>query len=264
MATIQIERNIQKGSFTTLRNDKWWLVPLIEDIVIIAFIIYTLAVMLTATSGMIYSKYGYVSPIYGINIIPHSFYTSLGWSATLSTAWIFIWAPLGFRASCYAERKIYYRGFFATPPACQVNGVDVRRGKYTGERSFPFILNNFHRYFAYATFVLMVLQTLDVLVALTYGIGIGTILMIITAVFLSLYVYGCHALRHAAGGGRNCYTCSPIAKTQYKIWSIGSKLNQHHERWFWCSLVMVMVVDIWIHLVVGNPSIDMFIKFPFH
>lgn len=262
MATIQIQKNIQKGTFTTLRNDKWWLLPLVEDIVIVIFILYTVADMLFGTSGMTYSSNGYVSPIFGINIIPQSFYASLGWSSAISTAWIFIWAPLGFRASCYAERKIYYRGFFATPPACAVNGIDVRRGKYTGERALPFILNNFHRYFAYLTFVLMVLQTIDVLVALTYGIGIGTILMVITAVFLSFYVYGCHALRHAVGGGRNCYTCGSVAKVQYKFWRIGTRLNEHHERWFWCSLIMVMVVDLWIHLVVMNPSIDMFI--PFH
>lgn len=263
METVSIERNIQKGNFVTQRNDRWWTLPFVEDVLIIAFIIYTVVVMLFGLDGTVYKDMGYVSPIFGINILPASFYNLIGWPEGVSTAWLFIWAPLGFRASCYYERKLYYRGFFANPPACGVTGVDVRRGKYTGERALPFILNNFHRYFFYATFILMILQTLDVLVAVFfYGIGVGTILMAITAVFLSFYVYGCHAFRHAIGGKTDCYDCGIRGNLQYKGWRIVTKLNEKHNVWFWCSLIMVMVVDFYIHLVVMNPSLDfVFFKF---
>ena len=253
METVSITRNIKSGSLVTDRNDKWWLLPLVEDILIGIFVIYTLVVMFFFTDGMTYAPMGYVSPIFGINVIPQSFYQSLGWNtAAISTAWIFIWAPLGFRASCYYERKLYYRGFFLTPPACTVSGPDIKRGNYKGESALPFILNNFHRYFFYATFVLMVLQTLDVLFALQYGIGLGTILMAITAVFLSFYVYGCHAFRHWIGGRVDCYDCGVKGKIQYKGWRIVSKLNEKHNVWFWCSLIMVMVVDFYIHLVASG------------
>ena len=56
--------------------------------------------------------------------------------------------PLLFRATCYYYRKAYYRAFFWDPPACAVSEVAPRKN-YTGEREFPFILQNLHRYAFY-------------------------------------------------------------------------------------------------------------------
>ena len=58
--------------------------------------------------------------------------------------------PLGFRLTCYYYRKAYYRGFWASPPAC---AVAEPHKKYTGETRFPLILQNIHRYFFYAALV---------------------------------------------------------------------------------------------------------------
>src|SRR5438067_1236350 len=64
--------------------------------------------------------------------------------------------PLGFRLTCYYYRKAYYRSFWLSPPACAV--ADAHR-RYTGERRFPLIFQNVHRYFFYLALPFAVLLT---------------------------------------------------------------------------------------------------------
>ena len=52
-----------------------------------------------------------------------------------------------FRLTCYYYRGAYYKSFWADPPAC---AVSEPRKIYLGERSFPLIMQNFHRYFSEA------------------------------------------------------------------------------------------------------------------
>ena len=65
---------------------------------------------------------------------------------------------LGFRLTCYYYRKAYYRSFWLSPPAC---AVAEPHAKYTGERRFPLILQNVHRYFFYAAVVVSLINTYD-------------------------------------------------------------------------------------------------------
>ena len=57
-----------------------------------------------------------------------------------------MWAPGGLRLTCYYYRGAYYKAFWADPPACTVGEP---RKTYLGERSFPLIMQNVHRYFLY-------------------------------------------------------------------------------------------------------------------
>ncbi len=52
--------------------------------------------------------------------------------------------PGRFRLTCYYYRGAYYKAFWADPPSC---AVGEPRKSYLGERSFPLILQNIHRYF---------------------------------------------------------------------------------------------------------------------
>ncbi len=147
MTTVNTERNFPLGTFTNQRKDNWWFMPLLQGLIIIIFIIYT---TITLFFPNIYGNgtfNHFRSPIfdmdlhnvYGIDIVK-----AIGWpnSPFLPAALLVLWIPIGYRATCYYMRKIYYRSFFGNPPACATNGLNIRRGKYTGERWFPFILNN--------------------------------------------------------------------------------------------------------------------------
>ena len=61
------------------------------------------------------------------------------WPAALpfSAALLILWAPGGFRFTCYYYRGAYYKAFWADPPSC---AVGEPRKKYLGEQSFPLIL----------------------------------------------------------------------------------------------------------------------------
>ena len=54
-----------------------------------------------------------------------------------SPAILILWAPGGFRFTCYYYRGAYYKAFWADPLSCTVG--EPRKG-YRGERSFPLIL----------------------------------------------------------------------------------------------------------------------------
>ena len=119
-----------------------------------------------------------------------------------SPALYVLWVPLGFRATCYYYRKAYFRSFFRQPPAC---AVPDRPGKYNGESRFPFILNNAHRYFLYLSIIVVGFLWWDAITAFDFhgrfGIGLGSVILLVNVIFLSGYTFGCHALRNIVGGG---------------------------------------------------------------
>ena len=109
------------------------------------------------------------------------------WPAALpfSAALLILWAPGGFRFTCYYYRGAYYKAFWADPPSC---AVGEPRKKYLGEQSFPLILQNIHRYFLYLAILFLFVLTYDVWKAMwftdaagqtTFGIGVGTLVLAI-------------------------------------------------------------------------------------
>ena len=96
----------------------------------------------------------YLSPFYSpeiFGISPHAIFgTAPGWWPAwlpkFSPAFLILWAPAGFRFTCYYYRGAYYKAFWADPLNC---AVGEPRKSYLGERSFPLIMQNIHRYFMY-------------------------------------------------------------------------------------------------------------------
>ena len=165
-------------------------------------------------------------------------------------------------------RRVYYRNFFLDPVACAVKDIKPIRLDYKGEKRFPFILNNLHRYFLYGAIVLMVIHWFDALNAMRFGskigIGIGTILIALDAIFLTTYVFSCHSFRHFIGGNTNQYSKGIINKIRYRAWRLSSKLNPRHNIYFWLSAFSVMVADFYIRLLalgILDPVFDLRLLF---
>src|SRR6266513_2973715 len=108
----------------TMRVDVWWLQPLLVFLGLSTFIVYS---TWAAFQGTHYFFGNYISPFYSPELL-------------------ILWAPGGFRLTCYYYRGAYYKAFWADPPACTVGEP---RKTYLGERSFPLIMQNVHRYFLY-------------------------------------------------------------------------------------------------------------------
>ena len=248
---------MQTGFGITARIDLWWIRPLVIFIVLSAFIIYA---TWAAFQGEYYAAGPYLSPFYSPELFgnsPHAWFgpKPVWWPLALpfSPALLILWAPGGFRLTCYYYRGAYYKSFWADPPAC---AVGEPRKTYRGENSFPLILQNVHRYFLYLAVIFVFVLLYDAWKAMwfvsefssekTFGIGIGTIVLAANAVLLSIYTFSCHSFRHMVGGFKDRLSNAPVQK---KIYDCASCLNRRHMNWAWFSLFSVAFADIYVRLV---------------
>jgi hypothetical protein len=166
---------------------------------------------------------------------------------------LILWAPGGFRLTCYYYRGGYYKGFWADPPSC---AVGEPRSSYRGERSFPLVLQNAHRWLLGFAIPILGFLCYDVWRALwwedpvtgatTFGIGLGTLVLAINVVLLGGYTLGCHTLRHLVGGYLDRLAGRPVRLTAYRCVSC---LNRRHMLWAWVSLFSVAFTDLYVRLV---------------
>jgi len=110
--------------------------------------------------GEFYAWGPYLSPFYSPEIFGSSSHALFGprpewWPALLpfSPAFLILWAPAGFRITCYYYRGASYKAFWHDPPSCSVGEP---RSSYWGENSFPLIVQNLHRYFLIFALALLV------------------------------------------------------------------------------------------------------------
>lgn len=245
-----------RGMGQTRRRDAWWVQPLLVFLGLSSFIVYA---TWAALQNAHYHFGPYLSPFYSPEIFGDSPHALFGpkpswWPGLIpfSPAFLILWAPGGFRFTCYYYRGAYYKAFWADPPNC---AVGEPRKSYWGERSFPLIIQNIHRYFLYLALVFIVLLAHDVWKAMwfkdlatgqvKFGIGVGTLVLAANVVFISFYTLGCHSFRHLIGGKRDRISEAGLAKAAYDC---SSCLNRRHQRWAWCSLFSVMFADVYVRL----------------
>lgn len=241
----------ETGFGKTLRRDRWWVAPLTVAVGLgICGAYATWAIL----QGDHFFVEPYLSPFYSPCITsqcPAAIrFLGIDWWP-FSPAILLMWVILGFRATCYYYRKAYYRAYFLDPPACAVG--EHRRERYRGETAFPFILQNAHRYFLYASIVIWGFLTYDTVKAFIFedgfGIGVGSLVLLANLVLLSGYWFGCHSLRHLIGGKVDCFSCARFGGARHGAWKGVTFFNTHHMFWAWTSLVFVCLADLYIRLV---------------
>ncbi len=233
-----------------MRRDNWWVAALLTSIGLGAFVVYS---TWAAFQGEHYAFGPYLSPFYSPEIFGSSPHALFGPKPSWIPAWLpfspallILWAPGGFRFTCYYYRGAYYKSFWADPPAC---AVGEPRSGYRGERKFPLILQNIHRYFLYIALLFILFLSYDAWNAMWFsggfGIGVGTIVMTVNVILLGGYTLGCHSLRHLIGGSRNVLSGRPIQK---KANDCVSHLNKRHMMFAWFSLFWVGFTDFYVRM----------------
>jgi len=243
----------------TLRQDRWWIQPLVSFTVLLGFVVYA---TWRAFENAYYYAPPYLSPFYSpcvsANCAPGSddFGRLIGAWWTLSPALLILVFPLGFRLTCYYYRKAYYRSFWLSPAACAVGEPHSR---YTGESRFPLVLQNFHRYFFYFGLVFNCVLTWDALLGFRnpegqWGhMGLGTVVLLVNAALLWTYSLSCHSCRHAVGGRLKHFSRHPL---RYRAWTLVSRLNGRHPMFAWLSLFGVALADLYVRLLATGTITD--------
>ena len=260
----------------THRRDAWWVGPLLTALGLGAFGIYATfrAFYPTLVDPIGYFQFGHgahepyvpigndethaylLSPFFSpVFVIP-------GLPAWVSPAIFILWAPGGFRLTCYYYRKAYYRAFFADPPGC---AVGEGRKKYSGETRL-FLFQNIHRYFLYVALIFLIILGKDAVDAalwpteaggLRFGLSIGTLVLTMNVVLLGLYTFSCHSFRHLVGGNVDCYSCVKFGQQRYKAWKGVSLLNKKHMLFAWTSLFWVGFTDFYVWMVATGTWTDL-------
>jgi len=240
----------------TQRRDRWWLQPLLVLLGLSTFIVYS---TWAAFQGVHYHWGPYLSPFYSPELLGESSHSWFGpqplwWPLWLpwSPAFLILWAPGGFRLTCYYYRGAYYKAFWGDPPSCAVG--ELRKG-YRGENSFPLIVQNIHRYFFYLALLFICFLAWDAWKAMwfedpttgqvSFGVGLGTLILMGNVCLLGGYTLGCHSMRHLIGGCLNELSKVPIRQ---KAYDCASCLNGRHMLWAWMSLFWVGLTDLYIRL----------------
>lgn len=254
----------------TLRVDRWWAQPLVTWILLAIWVIYATVRAFTnkyffaAQTSYTTGGGGAVDPA-----LPH-YLTPFASPCVTATCppeaqgfgqWFGSWYPaflpaalialifvLGFRVTCYYYRKAYYRSFWRSPSGC---AVPEPHGKYSGETRFPLIIQNAHRYFFYAAFLVGLVLTWDVIDSLRHGFGFGTLLMAANAILLWCYTLGCHACRHVIGGRLKHFSAHPV---RYKMWGWVSVLNGRHMQFAWTTLATLMLTDWYVWMLSAHAA----------
>jgi hypothetical protein len=244
------------GFGQTARRDLWWLQPLLIFLGLGTFIVYS---TWAAFQGEHYRHGEYLSPFYAPELLGDPEHAWFGGKPSwfpdwlpFSAALLILWAPGGFRFTCYYYRGAYYKAFWADPPSCAVG--EPRKG-YWGEASFPLIMQNVHRFFLYLALIFLVLLAYDAWRAMwftgpdgvtRFGIGLGTLILTANVFLLSSYTLGCHSLRHLIGGRFDAL--GGRSATRKSAYDCVSCLNRRHMMWAWLSLFSVGFSDLYVRM----------------
>jgi hypothetical protein len=240
------------------RRDAWWLAPLATALALGAFGVY-------ATFRAVYNKHYLVEGPASAHILS-PFYSPLiliPWLPSwLSPAFLILWAPGGFRLTCYYYRKAYYRAFFLDPPACAVG--EPREHGYRGETRM-LLFQNLHRYFLYFALAFLIMLAVDVVRACiwpvangsTFGVSVATLVLAVNVTMLGLYTFSCHSLRHLVGGNVDCFSCVAFGQARHQAWKWTSALNRHHMLFAWLSLFTVGFADFYVWMIASGRLADL-------
>ncbi|CAN5243427.1 hypothetical protein BH18CHL2_BH18CHL2_00600 [soil metagenome] len=256
--------DVRRGTATKSveRRDLWWVEPVVLVAVLGIFVLYSIWAGLANAN---YYSEPYLSPFYSPCIASSCPHVTFGaplvgdwWG--FSPAIFIVGFPLVFRLTCYYYRRSYYRAFFWSPPACVVPDA---RAAYSGETRFPFIFQNLHRYTFYLAVPVWAILTYDAALAFIFpmpahdgfrfGIGLGSLIMLVNVAFIGLYTFSCHSCRYLCGGYLDRFHTAPL---RFRLWTLVNRLNARHGLFAWLSLFSVGLTDLYIRLLASGAITD--------
>jgi hypothetical protein len=85
---------------------------------------------------------------------------------------------------------------------------------------------------------------------------VGSLVLTLNVVLLTLYLFSCHSLRHLVGGKLDCFSCVSFGHARNTTWKGLSSLNGHHMLFAWISLFGVGFADFYVRMVSSGMITD--------
>jgi hypothetical protein len=77
----------------------------------------------------------------------------------------------------------------------------------------------------------------------SFGIGVGTLVLAANVALLGGYAFGCHSARHLIGG-----RFDRLSPFRLKSYACVTCLNNRHKVWAWMSLCSVAFSDLYVRM----------------
>ena len=90
-----------------------------------------------------------------------------------------------------------------------------------------------------------------------FGVGVGSLVLLVNIALLSCYTLSCHSLRHIIGGNGDCFSCVGAGGPRHGAWRGVSILNERHMLFAWMSLFSVGPADLYVRPVATGAISDL-------
>jgi len=238
------------GLGRTMRRDAWWMENIPVIILLGGFGLYA---TLRAFEGKFYEVGPYLSPFYSplIDASHHWWHYSpalliLAFSARVPHDLLLL--PQSVLPSVLSGSSGLRRGRAGASQLSRRNQIPFHPAKSTS-------------LFLYGAIVFLGFLWYDAIRAfwfpgfdqkLHFGIGVGTLVLLVNIVLLTLYLLSCHSLRHLIGGKMDCFSCTTFNLKRHGAWKKASLLNERHMLFAWCSLISVGFADFYVRMVASG------------
>src|SRR5260370_42375736 len=85
-----------------------------------------------------------------------------------------------------------------------------------------------------------------------FGVGAGSLVLLVNIILLSGYTLSWHSLRHIVGGNVDCFSCAVAGGPRPSAWRGVSFLHERHMLFAWLSLFSVGLAAFYGRLVASG------------